>query len=248
MPSRSTRDERRRALGQNFLVDERAIAAVLGTLHPPPGATVLDLGAGAGALTAPAAARGARVIAVERDPAWLRLLRERAAGWGDVEVVAADVLTVPLPAEPHYVVSSAPYNLGTKLVRRLLTEAHGLVRATLVLQRETARRLAGRPRSGRFAATWAPWFELRVGRRIPATAFRPVPSVESAVLTLTPRTVPLLSPAAFRDYDRFLAAVFGGRGRRLLPRGATPSSLPPEAYAALFSERTSGRPAVRGRL
>jgi 23S rRNA (adenine-N6)-dimethyltransferase len=238
---RSARDERRRALGQNFLTDERAIADIVGTLHPPPGATVLDLGAGAGVLTAAAAARGARVIAIERDPAWVRVLRERAPGWGNVEVRAADILTMPFPGDPYFVLSSVPYGVSTQLVRRLLTEAHGLVRATLVLQRETARRLAGRPRSGRFAATWAPWFELTVGRRIPASAFRPAPRVDSALLTLTPRTVPLLSPAAFAGYERFLGIAFGPRGRRVLPRGASPSRLPPEAFARIYLSRSALR-------
>ncbi|HTE58837.1 MAG TPA: rRNA adenine N(6)-methyltransferase family protein, partial [Solirubrobacteraceae bacterium] len=209
-----------------------------------------------GALTAAAAARGARVVAVELDHAWVDVLASRAAGWGDVEVVAGDALAVPLPAEPFYVVSSAPYGIGTRLVRRLLSDAHGLVRAALVMQRETARRLAGRPSSGRFAALWAPWFELRVARRIPPGAFRPVPAVDSAVLTLAPRATPLLSPAAFGDYDAFLAIVFGGGGRTVADRlarrcgrrgaqrvlaaagvaaGATPSRVPPEHYARLFA-------------
>jgi len=256
VPRRTPRDARRRTLGQNFLHDQGVIADVVGTLHPPPGALVVDLGAGAGALTAAAAARGARVVAVELDPAWLAVLRTRAPGWGAVEVVPGDLLAVPLPAEPYLVLASAPYAIGTRLVRRLLSDAHGLVRAAVVLQHETARRLAGRPRCGRFAATWAPWFELRVARRIPARAFRPIPAVDSAVLTLAPRAAPLLSPAAYRDYDRFLAAVFDGRGRTLadrlarhagdrrralraleaagVPPAATPSAVAPEVYPRLF--------------
>jgi 23S rRNA (adenine-N6)-dimethyltransferase len=251
MPRRTARAAHRRALGQNFLQDQGVVADVLGTLHPPPGSLVVDLGAGAGALTAPAARRGHRVLAVELDRAWVRVLRSRAPAWGDVTVVHGDARTVPLPPEPLYVVSSVPYGIGTELVRRLLTDAHGLVRAVLVLQLETARRLAGRPRSGRFAATWAPWFELRTGRRVPPSAFGPAPSVESAVLTIEPRDVPLLSPAAFSAYSRFLDRAFAGRGRTLaerlgrgaaralgqagVPRSATPSAVPPEAYAALFA-------------
>jgi 23S rRNA (adenine-N6)-dimethyltransferase len=253
---RTSRDRRRRALSQNFLHDQEVVADVVGTLHPPPGALVVDLGAGTGALTAAAAARGARVVAVELDPAWVARLRSRAAGWGAVEVVAGDLLVTPLPAEPYLVVSSAPFGIGTQLVRRLLAEAHGLVRAAVVLQRAAAQRLAGAPRAGRFAATWAPWFDLRVGRRIPANAFRPVPSVDAALLVVEPRATPLLSPAAYREYDAFLAAVFDGRastladrlvrragGRRRalaaldavgLPRSATPASVPPQAYPRLF--------------
>jgi 23S rRNA (adenine-N6)-dimethyltransferase len=250
MPRRTPRDARRRALGQNFLHDQSVVADVLGTLHPPPGALVVDLGAGAGALTCAAAAREARVIAVELDPAWTRVLRTRAPAWGDVEVIAGDALRVPFPPARFYVVSSAPYGIGTQLVRRVLTDAHGLVRGVVVLQREAALRLA---RGGRFAASWAPWFELRVHGRIPPRAFRPAPSVESAMLSIVPRAVPLLSPAAFRAYDAFLTSVFSGRGTRLadrlgdrrrahaalaaagVARSAVPSAVAPDAYAHLFS-------------
>ena len=72
----------RRALGQNFFHDQSVVAEVIGTLHPPPGALVLDLGAGAGALTAAAAARGSRVLAVELDPRYARVLRMRAPELG----------------------------------------------------------------------------------------------------------------------------------------------------------------------
>jgi 23S rRNA (adenine-N6)-dimethyltransferase len=233
---------RRRALSQNFLHDPRYVAEIIGTLHPPPGALVVDLGAGAGALTREVA-RHARVIAVELDPTWTRELRTRAPAWGDVTVVGADALTFAFPRERFYVVSNAPYGIGTQLVRRVLTDAHGLAKAVIVLQREAAHRLAAR---GRFAASWAPWFELRVVSRIPARAFRPVPSVESAVLTIVPRTVPLLSPAAFAQYDAFLARAFTGRGNTLaqrlnmrpgalgIARDATPATIAPDDYARLF--------------
>src|ERR1700741_929067 len=127
MSARSQHDANRRQLGQNFLTDERAIADVVGTLDPPPGATVVDLGAGSGALTAAAARRGVRVVAVERDPRWVRALRDGAAGWGSVEVVAGDMLSVALPPGPFYVLSNAPFGIGTQVLRRLLPDAHGLV-------------------------------------------------------------------------------------------------------------------------
>lgn len=260
MPRRTPRDARRRALSQNFLHDEQVVADVVATLHPPPGSLVVDLGAGAGALTQAVAASGARVQAVELDPQWVRVLRTRAPAWGDVTVVQGDALRVPFPAERFCVISNAPYTIGTKLVRRLLTDAHGLTHAVVVLQREAALRLAG---GGRFAASWAPWFELRAHGRIPARAFRPAPgtgsprdlpcrhmsSVDSAILTIVPRSIPLLSPAAYPGYDRFLAAVFSGRGNTLaqrlrvrpraladlgLPRDATPGAIPPEAYARVY--------------
>jgi 23S rRNA (adenine-N6)-dimethyltransferase len=256
MPRRTARDARRRALGQNFLHDQGVVADVIGTLHPPPGSLIVDLGAGAGALTAAAAQNGCRVRAVELDPAWVETLRRQSPRWGNVEVVHANALTAALPSEPFFVMSSVPYGIGTQLVRRLLTNGHGLIRASFILQRETAHRLAGSPRTGRFAATWTPWYSLTIGRHVPARAFRPVPNVQSAVMAVAPRSRPLLTSPAFVPYTRFLDRVFAGRGQTIgdrlgprsratlarmgIPPSATPSRIPAESYATIFIALAGG--------
>ncbi|MFE9426767.1 methyltransferase domain-containing protein [Kitasatospora sp. NPDC006697] len=72
----------------------------LAELDIRPGSLVLDLGCGPGAdLPALAAAAGpeGRVVAIDNDPRMVRLARERTAGIGVVEVLQADVATLPLP-------------------------------------------------------------------------------------------------------------------------------------------------------
>lgn len=166
MSKRTSREARRRALAQNLLVDDSVIAALVNQLNPRPDSLVVDLGAGRGALTEPVARLCRRTIAVERDPRLVDHLRRKSPGWGGIEVRSADILKVPFPAEPHLLISNAPYNIGTALLRRVLAEAHGMARGVFVLQLETARRLAGSPSSGLFASTWAPWFRIELGRTI----------------------------------------------------------------------------------
>ncbi|ADB48825.1 ribosomal RNA small subunit methyltransferase A [Conexibacter woesei] len=215
--SRTARDARRSALAQNFIVDERALRTLLDAV-PLDAArdVVVDLGAGRGAVTAQLAPRAARVLAVERDPAWAHELRTRAAReWRNVEVVEGDARAVAFPSAPFKVVANLPFNAGTGLVRRLLADGHGLAGAAVVLQLEAARRLAG---GGRFGATWAPWFELAVGARIPARAFRPVPRVDAAVLTVRARQPALLSPAAFAAHAQLVDKVFAASGQTVAAR------------------------------
>jgi len=142
------------------------------------GDTVLDLGAGAGALTDPLVAAGAHVIALEKHPGRASGLRRRFTG-SPVVVGEADIRDLRLPARPFRVVANPPFHLARPLVAELL-RARLLLSADLVLRRDTARNLAaGAARRG---------YVVELGRRVPRTAFRPAPSADAAVLRI--RRVP----------------------------------------------------------
>ncbi|MEE6286913.1 rRNA adenine N-6-methyltransferase family protein [Georgenia sp. MJ173] len=138
------------------------------------GDTVLDLGAGTGALTAPLLARGARVIALEKHPGRAESLRSRFAGQPLV-VVEADIRDLRLPARPFRVVANPPFHLARPLVAQLL-RAKLLVGADVVLRRDTARRIAHQ--LGR------PGYVVELGRAVPRRAFTPAPTADAAVLRI----------------------------------------------------------------
>ncbi|UNX55787.1 methyltransferase domain-containing protein [Georgenia sp. TF02-10] len=137
------------------------------------GDTVLDLGAGDGALTAPLLARGARVLAVEQHRGRAAALRHRFAG-RDLVVVEADLRDLRLPARPFRVVANPPFHLARPLVTQLLG-ADLLLSADLVLRRDTARNIAAARRRH-------PRFTVDAGRPVPRHAFSPAPSVDALVL------------------------------------------------------------------
>ena len=241
MPDRAVR---RRVLSQNFLVDHRAIDALVDGSGVADGDLVLDIGAGNGLISQALARRGARVLAIERDPALAERLRAKFATWPSVTVVEADVLTTPLPSEPYRVVANIPFGITTKILRRLLEDAGGLTRADVIVQAEVARKRGTRGRGTLLNACWEPWFEFGTGARIPATAFRPRPRVDAAVLIVARRDPPLLDPALRRDYTAFVTAAFEGAR----PTVASALTLPRAKFAALAGELGFGLAALPSQL
>lgn len=142
-----------------------------------PGDTVVDLGAGAGALTGPLVDAGARVIALEKHPGRAEALRRRF-GERAVVVVEGDIRDLRLPPRPFRVVANPPFHLARPVVARLLG-ARLLLGADLVLRRDTAANLAARTLGGRYV--------VELGRPVPRAAFQPAPSVDAAVVRIRRR-------------------------------------------------------------
>jgi 23S rRNA (adenine-N6)-dimethyltransferase len=183
-PSVSKLDPASRSSGVHFLSSPAVIRGLLRSADLGPDDLVLDLGAGPGTITAPLASTGSRILAIERDEAFVRKLTRRFADRPQVQVVHADLRTVPLPTRNFSVVASIPYALSTLVLRRLMSR-RSFIAADLVVQWHFARRIAS-ARSTE-TASWARKFHIRVARRIPAHCFRPAPSVDSAHLIIRRR-------------------------------------------------------------
>ena len=203
------------------------------------GALVLDLGAGAGMLTGALAAAGARVVAVELDPAALARLRERFGREPRVEIRSADARSAPLPREPFSVVANLPFAAGTAILRRLLADPCVPLRQldAIVEWGLAAKRTAVWP-STLLGCTWGAWFELSLVRRVPRACFVPPPAVDAAVLRAVRRPDPLVPPAEARDFAALLRRSFAAQSaldgvlpRRLVHGAAHVHGFDPHARA-----------------
>jgi 23S rRNA (adenine-N6)-dimethyltransferase len=229
---RGARDRRRGAYGQNLLVDPRVVERLLARLDLRPDELVVDIGAGRGALTLPLAAAGARVLAIERDRELVRDLQaavERAGLGGRVQLRRADLRTVSWPRTRYRVVANPPFALTTSLLARLLDDpSRGPTSATLLLQREVARKRAAQPAATLRSAVWAPWWRFEIGEVVPREAFRPVPAVDTAWLHIVRRDPPLLPTAMAPGFAAVLGPAWDAHarqpgsdlGRRGAPRSA----------------------------
>ncbi|WP_214102900.1 23S ribosomal RNA methyltransferase Erm [Acrocarpospora catenulata] len=199
----------RHELGQNFLVD-RSVIDDINALVARTAGPIVEIGAGDGALTLPLSRQGRELTAIEIDPKRASRLSGRAPG--NVTVLRTDILRYRYPRQPHVVVGNIPFHLTTSVLRRLLAADHWHT-AILLVQWEVARRRAGVGGASMLTASWWPWYEFTLHARVPARSFRPLPSVDGGLLTMSRRTSPLVEE---RDrYQHFVRRVFTGRGHGL---------------------------------
>jgi 16S rRNA (adenine1518-N6/adenine1519-N6)-dimethyltransferase len=238
----------KKSLGQHFLLHPHQAQRIVAALHLSGAETVVEIGAGLGALTGFLALAARRVIALERDPELARFLREEllaeAAG---VEVLCQDVLEFDFPGaareagRPLAVVGNLPYQITSPLLFNLIRDRTAIAQAVLMMQQEVGARLAAAPGTsdygilsvlGQYHFQITRLFSLSPGN------FYPPPQVDSAVLRLVPET-PAAAALDEPLLHRLVKTAFGHRRKTLnntLVSGAVALGLSPEAMRNLLVE------------
>ncbi|HEY1403372.1 MAG TPA: rRNA adenine dimethyltransferase family protein, partial [Pyrinomonadaceae bacterium] len=143
----------KKSLGQNFLVDEGVAARIVREVAPRGDETVIEIGAGRGALTARLAGQAGRLVAVEFDRDLVPLLLEKFGRRENFTLIEGDALAIDfcaavVPAHEARVVANLPYNISTAILQRLFEQRRCLPEMILMLQREVVERITAAPGTG----------------------------------------------------------------------------------------------------
>ncbi|MCL2492709.1 MAG: 16S rRNA (adenine(1518)-N(6)/adenine(1519)-N(6))-dimethyltransferase RsmA [Clostridiales bacterium] len=223
-------------LGQNFLTDGNIAGKIVEAVcaDAAAGTAVVEIGAGAGALTVPLAQRAARVIAVEFDPRAAALLTRATEGLENVEICIADFLTLLLSAfpRPYRLVGNLPYQITTPIIAKVLEEKNAPLPETMVfmVQKEVADRLLAPPGGRDYGAiSVLVQYTCETERicEVSREVFRPRPGVDSAVIRLKPRGKAGDDAETAAFMFRLVRAGFGMRRKTL--RNALMGAAPSES-------------------
>nr|WP_255633356.1 16S rRNA (adenine(1518)-N(6)/adenine(1519)-N(6))-dimethyltransferase RsmA [Demequina sp. TTPB684] len=238
--------------GQNFVVDAgtvRRIVRIAGVSHDD---HVVEVGPGLGSLTLALLETGARVTAIEIDPRLAEALPATVIAHAPAEadrlsVIQADAMTVTeLPEQPTMLVANLPYNVSVPVILRFLEIFPSLQTVLVMVQSEVADRLAAPPGSRTYGipSAKAAWYcKVRRAGDVGRAVFWPVPRVDSALVLMERRDVPLTT-APRREVFAVIDAAFGQRRKALRGALATIAGSPTAAEAAL---RQAGiEPLTRG--
>lgn len=180
----------KKKFGQNFISDKNLLSAIVADAGVTKDTVVLEIGAGAGALTRALAEQAKRVVSYEIDKSLQPVLAETLAGLDNAEIVFRDFEREDLPAleealGEYIVVANLPYYITTPLVMKFVTEAKRCRSVTVMVQEEVARRFVageGTADYGAVTAAIARRGSAEITRCVSAVMFTPRPNVDSAVV------------------------------------------------------------------
>lgn len=196
-------------LAQHLLKSTSLVRRLVSLSSIGPGDTVYEIGPGRGIITAELARAADHVIAIELDPQLAEFLTKKFRRSSNVRIIEGDFLRFRMPAKDHKIFANIPFNATAAIVRKILFSAPGAREAFLVVQREAARKFAGRPNETQFSILAKPWWKFRMLHRFRRTDFKPVPSVDPVLLQSHRRAPPLVEAKDARVYRRFVQYGFG---------------------------------------
>lgn len=218
----------KKSFGQNFLISDRAFRAIVDATVRADDDWIVEIGAGLGTLTARLAERvpEGKIIALERDPDMIRVLRAELAGVDNVEIEDVDALRYDLRMAARWrgdaisVCGNLPYHIAAPLLFKVV-EARAHVRlAVVMIQKEMADRIVASPGTKEYGALGVmlrTYLDVSTVAKVGAGSFVPPPKIDSTVIKLVPlpNAAPRVPIADERHYSAVVHAAFGQRRKTL---------------------------------
>lgn len=216
-----------KGLGQNFLVDKNIIDMIVDESYITSDDLVIEIGPGAGVITAEAAAQAGKVVAVEIDKALIPILEETLGMYDNVTVVNKDILKTDLKEliEEHKqsggvkIIGNLPYYITTPIIMKILEEDIKVDSITIMMQKEVADRIRALPGSkdyGGLSAAVQYYCTIKQIASAPKEAFMPRPKIDSAVLRLDVREEPAVKVTDEKIFFQCIKSGFEQRRKTLL--------------------------------
>ena len=225
----------KKRLGQHFLVDPSTAEMIVRHSKITSNDTVMEIGAGVGALTIPLAKAAAHVFAVETDSQLTKLLKTELLvhNLTNVEIIENSILKVDIHAlakkldHQIIVIGNLPYNISSQILIQLIHSRRDVNRAVLMFQKELTRRITAKPGNkdyGRLTVMLGYCAEIKPIATVTASRFYPAPKVDSEVVEVNFEIKREYPPHDETMLFQVIKAAFGNR-RKTLKNALSASGL-----------------------
>ena len=209
----------KKKFGQNFLSDTNLLRAIVSDSLITPNDEVLEIGAGAGALTYELAKVCKKLISFEIDKSLENILYEKLNSFNNVKLIFSDIMKIKTIDIDNYfennykIVANLPYYITSPIIFKFLEESKKLNSMTIMVQKEVGEKMLSKPRSSNYGVLTVMvnhYADVKITRIVKRQMFTPAPKVDSCIVYLKLKHIAFDS--GFKD---FVQTAFSMRRKTL---------------------------------
>lgn len=200
--------------GQNFLIDKNILKKIA-VLIPEDNLDILEIGPGNGKLTDEILSKKpSKITIIEIDKDLIPNLASKYRDLNKVILINHDILNFEIRNKYDLVISNLPYNISSQILVKLAILKKPPKKLIFMFQKEFAQRLLDNKLNS-INSLIKCFYEITFNFNVGRNCFRPIPKVDSSIITFDKKKDPLINFNEINNFIKFKRNLFSHKRKTL---------------------------------
>lgn len=204
----------KKRFGQNFLIDNNILEKISSLIHTDK-LNILEIGPGDGRLTDKIILKKPNLLTlIEIDNDLVTKLSNKYSGKKNIKLINADILKIDIENEFDIIISNLPYNISSQILVKICLLKNIPNILILMFQKEFAQRLIDE-KINSINSLVNCFYKIKFNFNVSKNSYRPIPKVDSAVLTFKKIDRKLIEIEEINEFIIFKRKLFSHKRKSL---------------------------------
>ena len=200
--------------GQNFLIDQNIIKKICNLLSSK-NLKIIEVGPGDGRLTEQVLNYEPKELKIiEIDPDLIPILKLKFSKNQNIKIINENILNYQLTEKVDLILSNLPYNISSQILVKICNMEEIPTNLILMFQKEFAERLIDKKLNSLNSLVNC-FFEINYSFNVGRNCFRPIPKIDSTVLSFKRKKEILLKKNEVNKFIEFKRNLFSHKRKTL---------------------------------
>ena len=200
--------------GQNFLIDQNILKKICNLISSKK-LNIIEIGPGDGRLTEEVLMSEPNELKIiEIDPDLISILKSKFSNNQNIKIINENILNYPLNKKIDLIISNLPYNISSQILVKICLMENHPINLILMFQKEFAQRLVDKKLNSLNSLVNC-FFEINSSFNVGKNCFRPIPKIDSTVLSFKRKKNILLKKNEVNEFIKFKRNLFSHKRKTL---------------------------------
>ena len=200
--------------GQNFLFDQNIIKKICSLIESKY-LNIIEIGPGDGRLTEHVLlTKPKKFKIIEIDSSLIPVLKTKFNDNQKIKIINENILNYPLIEKVDLIISNLPYNISSQILVKICLMEYPPINLILMFQKEFAERLINKKLNSLNSLVGC-FYDINTSFKVSKNCFRPVPKVDSTVLSFKRKKNALIKKNELNNFISFKRKLFSHKRKTL---------------------------------